>query len=254
MKIDFPDDPARRRAIVVLDQHAIERCAYDSEYAAARLDEETHFLQFPVPPKQGVHSALQGLADSALLRPGSVLVQSPFDPDSYAEASSAEADFALAKHMHFSKLCMHLGAKSVSVVQVDEEASSDKSSTMVGAKKGVASASLGTDSEELRKLKARMSLTDEFEGGDADIDGAVTHLRRCGLWGDASMRALIEMRSGGAANGLKSRKLNLSLSSEAKSNLKVAARLKLPVASLSADHRRALSHQQDYSLTVLVKF
>ena len=40
-----------------------------------------------------------------------MLVQSPYDPDTYEDASLAPQRFALAKLMYFSMLCMHLGAE-----------------------------------------------------------------------------------------------------------------------------------------------
>ena len=51
------------------------------------------------------------------------------------------------------------------------------------------------------------------------------------------------------------RKLVLSLSSEAKSNLNVVGRLKVPAfVKLSAEYDRVVREQYDYTLTVLVRF
>jgi len=47
----------------------------------------------------------------------------------------------------------------------------------------------------------------------------------------------------------------ISLSSEAKSNLNVVGRLKIPAfVKLSADYDRVVKEQQDYTLTVVVRF
>jgi hypothetical protein len=68
------------------------------------------------------------------------------------------------------------------------------------------------------------------------------------------MRTLLEMRRDGS-NELRTRKLVLSLSSEARSNLSVAGRAKVPAfIELSADYDRALREQYDYTLTVTVRF
>ena len=107
----FPLDARHRKAILVLDQHDIERCGYEPGAAQALLDEEAYVLSFPVRMQGDISPALQNVLDMGQARPGVILVQSPYDPDMYEEASLAVHRFALAKHMYFSTLCMYLGAK-----------------------------------------------------------------------------------------------------------------------------------------------
>lgn len=96
----FPEDPSIRKAVLVLHDHDIERCSYEPGAAQALLDEEAFVLQFPL-RSQGSHPAsLQNILDAGLARPGNVLVQSPYDVDSYEEAALAPQRFALAKHMY----------------------------------------------------------------------------------------------------------------------------------------------------------
>ena len=250
----FPSDPSRRKAILVLQQHDVERCAYEPGAAQALLDDEAYVLQFPVLVQGEPPPALQNLLDAGLARPGGMLVQSPYDVDTYEDASLAPQRFALAKHMYFSTLCMRLGAKEVSVEQIDLRTSTGKTTLDVKGERLGSSAQLTVESGELEKFRAQMHLRDEFAGGPPDIEGAEQVLRRTGLWCDPNMRTLIEMRRD-SYNQLMTRKLVLSLSSEAKSNLNVVGRLNVPTfVKLSAEYDRVVREQHDYTLTVLVRF
>lgn len=250
----FPDDPSSRKAVLVLQQHDLEKCAYEPGAAQALLDDEAYVLQFPVRPEGEMSTALQNIIDAGLVRPGTILVQSPFDPDVYEEAFLAPQRFALAKHMHFSTLCMHLGAKEVSVEQIDLRTKTGKTSIDVKGDRHGASAQASVKAEELERFRAQMSLLDEFTGGPPDVDAAERLLRRTGLLADPNMRTLLEMRRDGA-NQLRTRKLVLSLSSEARSNLNVVGRLRVPAfVRLSAEYDRVVEEQQDYTLTVVVRF
>lgn len=250
----FPNDPSSRKAVLVLQNHDIEKCAYEPGAAKALLDEEAYVLQFPLRTQGEIPVALQNIVDSGLARPGNMLVQSPYDIDSYEEAVLAPQRFALAKHMYFSTLCMHLGAKEVVVEQIDLRTRSGKSTLDAKGERLGASAQVNVETEDLEKFRAQMHLRDEFEGGPADVIAAERLLRRTGLLADPNMRTLVEMRRGGA-NQLKTRKLVLSLSNEAKSNLNVVGRLKVPqFVKLSAEYDRVLKEQQDYTLTVVVRF
>ncbi|MGK5024871.1 hypothetical protein [Janthinobacterium sp. RB2R34] len=250
----FPNDPSSRKAILVLQQHDLEKCAYEPGAAQSLFDEEAYVLQFPVRSQSEVSPALRNIIDSGLARPGSMLVQSPFDADTYEEASLAPQRFALAKHMYFSMLCMYLGATEVSVEQIDLRTRTGKTSVDVRAERLGASGKVSIEAEELERFRAQMNLCDMFTGGTPDILTAEKLLRRTGLLADPNMRTLLEMRRDGM-NQLLTRKLTLSLSNEAKSNLNVAGRLKVPeFVTLSVEYDRVIKEQHDYTLTVLVKF
>jgi len=250
----FPPDPGSRKVILVLHEHDIEKCAYERGAAQALLDEETHVLQFPIRIQGEPSGALQNLIDSRLARPGGLLVQSPYDPDTYEDASIAPQRFALAKHMYFSRLCMYLGAKEVTVEQIDVRTRTGTATLDVKGESRVASARVTVENKELEKLRAQMHLRDEFAGGAPDVAAAERMLRSTGLWSDPNMRTLLDMRRDGS-NQLVTRKLVLSLSTEAKGNLNVVGRLKIPsFVKLAAEYDRVTHEEYDYTLTVLVRF
>lgn len=249
----FPSDPSNRKAIVVLKQHDVERCSYESGGGRWLIDDEAYVLQFPVSEQGQVAMGLQNILDARQARPGVILVQSPFDSEVYEDASVAADRFALTKHMYFSLLCMHLGAKEVSVEQVDLRTSTGKSSWAANADRAGFDAILTASSEELEKFRAQMSLKDIFTGGKPDLDAAEKLLRKTGLLSDSNMNSLLEMRRS-TSNKILSRKLVINLSSEAKSNLNIVARLKSPLVNLSIDYENIASKECDYTVTVLVQF
>lgn len=251
----FPSDPRCRRAILVLNRHDFERCAYEPDGARSLLaEDELHVMELPPSSQGSAPVPVQNLVDAGLARPGALLIQSPYESDTYEDASVAAQRFALAKHMFFSRFCMHLGAKEVSVEQIDLRTSMGKTSLDLKAGRSGVSAEIAVEGEELERFRAQMQLHDVFEGGGPDLEAAEALLRRTGLLSDPSMRSLLDMRRD-SANQLLTRRLTLSLSSEAKSRLSVAARLKVPAyVKLSADYERVTREQYDYTLVVNVRF
>jgi len=249
----FPPNPSNRRAILVLHHHDVERCTYEAEASQALLDEEAYVLQFPVCTQGEPPVALQNLLDAGLARPGAMLVQSPYETDTYEDASLAPQRFALAKHMYFSTLCMYLGAKKVSVEQIELCTRTGKTFFDVKASRLGGNAKISSESDELDRLRAQLNLCDEFTGGAPDTATAERLLRRTGLWSDPNMRSLIEMRRD-SSNQLMTRRLVLSLSSEASRNLKVIGRLKIPQFVLQANYEKIAKEEYEYKLTVTVQF
>jgi hypothetical protein len=250
----FPSDPGSRKVILVLHQHDVEKCLYEPGAAQLLLDDEAYVLQSPILPQTPIPAALQKILDAGLARPGSVLVQSPYDPDDYADLLLALQRYALAKQTYFSMFCMHLGAKEVTVEQIDLRTRSSTMTLRTQAGGLGRNAQLAIESEELAKFRNQMNLHDEFAGSPPDVTAAEGLLRRTGLWADPSMRTLLEMRRGGA-NPLATRKLVLSLSSEVKGYLSVVGRLTIPpFIKLSAEYGRVVREEYEYTSTVLVRF
>ena len=255
----FPEDVQRRKGIIVLGQSEIDRCRYEDGGSALLLNEEIHILEFPV---RDSHKIIQDILDRGLARRGAVIVQSPFDRDRYEDAAQAKELFALAKHMHFSTFCMHLGAREVSIEQIQLSKASETRTWSVegGAKIKRVGAAIDTlvKQDELDAFRAQLTLVDTFEGGQADLKAAEELLRRTNLLGDPNMAGLLDIRQSGS-NQLRSRILTLNLSSETKRNLSVIGKLtaQLPPfieIELEADYKRAVREQSEYTLTVKVRF
>lgn len=247
----FPKEPWKRKAILVLDQHDIERCGYELSAAGPLLDEETFVLKFP---PESTNSVVAELLDAGQVRPGVVLVQSPFDKDVYEDVTQAASRFALAKHTIFSTFCMHLGAREVVVEQIELQSRTGRTTVDVKAGRAGVQGKVKAEHEAVDSFRSQMTLHDVFSGGEANPAEAEALLRRTGLLGDPNMRSLLEIRSA-ITNVITERRLTLNLSSEAKRNLNVVGRLNVAsFVKLEADYARAVREQSEYHLTVRVTF
>jgi len=249
----FPLNANERRVILVLNEHDIEKCVLEPKAGRILIDDEAHILQYPLSDEEDI-PALRNIIDANLVRPGAMLIQSPYDADVYEDAENATMQFSLAKQMYFSTICMHLGAKEVIVEQVDRRTNSGKVSLKVeGERLGIGGQATVEDTE-LEIFRSLMSTKDEFKGGNPDIAAAECLLRRTRLIYNPNMRSLVEMRRCNS-NQIVARKITLNLSSEAKTNLKIAGRIGVPeFINLSADYRKKIEETCEYTLTVEVRF
>ena len=248
----WPNEPQCRKTVLVLNQQDIDALRFEEGGADLLLNEEVYILPSSLKESNPV---VQDLVDSGLVRPGTVLIQSPFDKNRYENSMQAVERFALEKHLHFSTLCMYLGAREVTVEQAKYKYTEDKKIVSIQVDlpmKGSGNSKI--EDEELASLCSKMTLHNEFQGGSPDVPAAEEHLKRIGLSGDTVMRALIELRRN-PNNLLTSQKLQLDMTSEVKSNFKVLANLNVPAyISLEADRNRHVREQTEFNLTVKVDF
>ena len=248
----WPNEPHRRRALLVLNEEKIVTLRYEEDGPDLLRNEEVYILPSSL---QGSNPAVQNLIDGGLVRPGAVLIQSPFDKDKYENSTQAVERFALDKHMHFSKLCMYLGAREVIVEQIELKNTEDRK--IVSLQGGLSMKGTGDikiEDEEVASFYDKMTLHDRFQGGLPDVQAAEEHLKRTGLSGDDTMRSLIDLRRN-PNNLLSSRELRLNMTSEVKRNFNVLANLNIPAyISLEAGYDRHVREQTEFTLTIKVDF
>lgn len=219
------------------------------------LEEEVHILSSRQPqPGPDV----QTLIDQGVVTSGAVLVQDPFDKSLYYRETEAMEQIALAKLLHFSTLCGHLGAHEVEIKQLTQK----KEGRMVslsfeGGSPIVGSGKLKKEEEELEAFAHQLTLAHEFDGGEPNVQDAAEFLQRTGLSSDNIMKDLLT-KAQIQNNRLKSWNITLRLTTEARSNLKVLANIepqvnKLPI-SLETNYDQKEHKQTEYTLTIAVKF
>jgi len=246
----FPEDPRRRRAVLVLEQHEIDKLHHSGDTEIFG-DPHTHVITTLERPEPN-ELALSTIVDNGLDNAGTVLVQSPFNPDIYVDAEQAAEQFALTKQTLFLNFCQLLGATRVSVRQITSE-DRDKTETLkVEGGRAEMSASVKGARNESERLAARLSLLDELEGGLPDLAGAEAFLREHRLGGDQVMRSLLQARS--AQNAIRRRTVTLNLSTEAKNSLNVAGKLQIPTVYLSCDYKKVVAERKNYELQMEVEF
>lgn len=248
----WPNEPYHRKAVLVLNQKDIDALRYKEGGADLLLNEEVYILPFSL---RNSNPVVQDLIDSGLVQQDAVLIQSPFDKDRYENSKQAMERFALDKHLHFSTLCMNLGARAVTVEQIEKKNTEDKKTySLQGGQSMRGTGGVKIEDEEVASFCNKLTLQDTFQGGSPDVPAAEEHLRRTGLIGDADMRSLLDLRRN-PNNLLTSRKLQLNMTSEVKRNFNVLASLNIPAyLDLEAGYDRHLREQTEFTLTVKVDF
>ena len=248
----WPDEPYRRKTVFVLNQTDIDALRFEKDGPELLLNEETYIL--PYPPQQS-NPIVQDLIDSGIARPGTVLIQSPFDKDKYQNSTQAVQHFALVKHKHFSRFCQYLGARKVTIEQIKYKNIEEE--TTVSLEGGVpmrGSVDAKIKNKELASLREKLVLKNKFSGGAPDVPAARELLRKTGLLGDANMRSLLDMRQD-SNNQLTSQELQLNVAAETQGNLNVLGNLTVPAyLSLEAGYDRHVREQTEFILTIKVDF
>lgn len=247
---NFPNDPRKRRSVIVLEQHDIDKLKMNGDTA---IFAEPHTCVLSSSGEAGQFSnALSNIVNSGLDQPGLILVQSPFDPDEYVAAEEASERFMLDKQMLFLNFCQILGAKRVSVSQLVVTDGEKATTVKFDGTGQVVAAGGQVDAKVSERLAARISLGDEFDGGPADLAKAEQFLQKHRLYGDRMMRSLLDARSEG--NAIRKRVITVDLSNEARHSLSVVARLKLPAVELIFDFNKVKSERKTCELQMEVDF
>ena len=246
--------PERRRVLMVLTEEEARLARRDPDFQDLLDSPEAMLVALPAANTEVPEgSVLDRLRQSNRLRPGALLVQSPFDVNHYEAADRALADFAVAKFMLLTRLCSLLGATKVSTEHVSSERrrTTTRGKTSGSAKVGDLQADV--DHELVAAVKSRLRLTDEFVGGLPKIEDARAFLRARGLEYDEELASLVALREG--SNPLNSRQISLSLTRDATENLKIAAKFTaLKLVKVNADFDRQVEEQLEVSVTASVTF
>ena len=249
----WPNEPYRRKALLVLNQEKIDALRFKEGGSDLLRNEEVYILPSSL---QELNPIVQDLADSGLIRPDAVLIQNPFDKNIYENSTQAVERFALEKYMHFSKLCMYLGAREVSVEQiVHKNIEGEETYSIGGSISMKGSGNIKIKNKEIDSLRSQRTLKNTFVGGEPDVQAARELLKQTGLSGDPNMRALIDLRRN-PNNLLTSQDIRMNVTSEVKRNLNVLADL-MPAyisVSLEAGYDRHVREQTEFTLTIKVDF
>lgn len=246
---EIPRLPAKRRVLVMVDEHELERLEYEGG-AKVLFDNESCVVNVEDPPSSTIIDDLEGMN---LLAPGQVLVQNPYLPDRYVPLVTATADIATSKHHLFTEFCFLLGAKSVAIEQLEEISGAETKVFKAKAGGWGTSGKLSAEHEQTKRLAQQLKVNASYSGGEPDLEAAEQFLRRHRLLGDQHLESLLGMRRH-KGNSVLEHKVNISLTDEARTNLKVAAKLSTPAFSFSADIERATSQNVEFRLALKVTF
>jgi len=244
-----------RKAIWVLKKKDIRRLEYEEGGNKILLNDELYILSL-TDDLQG--DLVNKLDKSGLLEPGNFLIQSPYDPSEYEVLDKASFNFVLAKYHLFTTLCGYLGAREVSIEQIEIKNSKGETKFQGSIETLPATGNLEGSQITYEDIRNNILLHSTFPGSSPDVEAAEAHLAQHRLLSDMSMKSLISQRKGN--NPIKSRTLTLNLSQESVSTLRVAAGIKIPpiniptCVNLNAQLTRAKEESYNFTLTMKVDF
>lgn len=205
-------------------------------------------------PAEAGSDLAERLDREGLLAPGTLLVQSPFDPHHYEPLDRASDVFSLHKYALISLYCAQLGARELRVEEVALTRTKSESVASATVTVGAGnSARVDVEDQQLREFTASLSLRDVYAGTEPDLAAAEATLSRYRLTRAPMLAGLLALRA--SSNPIRVRTLCVNLTSECSSRLRVAAGLLVASGvSVDAAYNHAVNNQSQYRLTVTVEF
>lgn len=254
--VTHPVPPEERRSVVIMTSNDLRAARRNSDLVDLIDDPEVAFVSLG--GAGGRPDWIRDLLrDQDLLRPGTIAIQSPYNPDRYVTADAALVELSVEKFLTLTHLSQLLGAREVKFSDVRAEQRKSDSSANVQAQSLVTKVS----SEGTRAIESEVSqkLTGvhRFGGGDPDIGAARELLRRTRLMNDPQLTSLIQLRDG--ANPVTSQTLTISGTREAASNMTAALRVaggpaRLKLAGFSTDLANQWSSRIEVEVTTEITF
>lgn len=256
-KVIFVDKPF----LISLEQDSITNFR---AFSSAELD--TQIIALPL-SSEAVTEVVKYVHPSDV-RPGAILVKPDYS-DRFISLDAFADSHAERKYRLWILLCLALGAKRVSVTNIEEVGVESDDAVATGlqmeGKTPVAQASVGvktshsTHQDEIRK--SIMNIVAEAKGGAPDLERAKSILREHGLERDDMFRRMYDMRCLGVNSVIK-QEFSLDMSSDVKrmfdSSLKAKVKLMSKLYGGSVDfeksHKSLEKARTALKLTVVVEF
>ena len=225
----FPVNPQERKMILVMQDTDIQRSQMEKDSTKYLTDDQVYVMSYPI--KISADDSPTQVAIARIARPGILLSQNPFDSDHYFDVANESVEIALKKYLVFSSMCCILGARSVSVEQIIHRNRTAKTVWNAKASYGVGGVDTSGDNEKINELRQRISLNDDYTGGNPEIDQAYELLNKNNLTMEQQFCSLIDVRRI-QSNPLKKRELEISLYNSMHSNLKLLANFQTKIPNL----------------------
>lgn len=255
---DLSEKPEERRVIAIVSRLGLQKLTQVSnedtnESAAAR--DIFHNEQVALIDASTVKSnpLIEKLKGSALFNPGAILIQSPYDPSVYDNASEAFYTFAQAKCIHFATLCGLLAAKKVSVTHTEIVTNNSQDKLSVDAKALYGRGSVEAQKVFQNKMKKEIHIVQVFGQNEPKLDIARKYMSQYQWLSDAHINGLLVLRE--QQIPIQRETLTLSVTSESRENLNIALSLNIPTqVDMKVDIQRVKDETFDFSATFEVEF
>lgn len=263
LKKKLPENPQKRRSILVVSSQDWDDMGSKPEHVKATVDLKRNEYVFVLSVPCALDDSITvDLERRGLLNPGTLLVQNPFDPDHYEEVTNANAAFGLDKVLKFRHFCQMLGAKEFLIEKVEMLTTDGKLLASCGVRvPGITTVGASVEHRELEKISSKLKLHDTYRPtADSqsslkpDISKAEQYAIQRRLLGDRHVLDLLESAKCDFSQ-IDKREVILTLSSESRSNLKVALNVSVPFyADIKSQLERIRSEQYEFNLHINLRF
>ena len=225
----LPEEPEKRRVILVLSNSGLETLDQQSygNPSVRRLlkDDQVSLLNVDDLATQN-SSLVKKLKGSGLLNPGSLLIQSPYDPSLYANANEASYKFAQEKCVFFSELCGCLAARKVSAKQMELKTidTQKKFNGNINSSYGGIGGQAAMNAWE--RMKKEVNINEQYPQQYPNLDAAKELIEQFQFLSDPYINSLFRRRKSGIR--IESSRYTLSVTEESKQNLNLAFSLGIP--------------------------
>lgn len=246
----LPQEPEKRRVVMVLPNYELERLRYESGGSELLLNRQVSLLDASVTESSPL---VENLRSSGLLNPGSILIQSPYNSSNYADAVDASYIFAKEKCSHFATLCGLIAARKVFVEQMEIQTTEGRTKFSGNLDTAYGGGEIEGESLAWERMRKTIRLNRTYKEAQPNLDAARTYLRKHQWLTDAHMNDLLELREAGIP--IDTEELTLSVTQESQKNLEVAFSVKVPVyADLQGKIERIKKESYQFTLTIMVEF
>lgn len=224
--------------IIFIDQNFLDELRHNSlldyeNFETPVLD--TKIVKLPITEDQAIE--LMQHMHSSEIKSGSILVKSGYT-DQFVPIDSVADDCAISKYQRWVELCIALGAKKVSISNIEEISLESDSKTKISASvagggivaegKAEFTSNRNMNINDLRK--SIMQFNAEATGGIPDWNQAKRIIDHYGLHKDGMFQSIFEMRRV-ENNQLKRHEFSLDLSKDVKRLLDSSIKAKLKLMS-----------------------
>jgi len=250
----LPEDPRERKAIILLRDVDIV-LSYNMEWIKSP---NITVLEYPFDSDSSILETelYKSLEKANLIESGAILSQSPYNLDTYADATKFEDliySNALNKCDLFTKLCRKLGATKFSGIHFESEQNtmSNELGGNVGYKIAEASVQMNRDLEN--RLSQELKLEDTYDGDpNPNIEEAKQFLTDNHIFHDKVFTSLLEARTG--SGKIKSRKISFSMISESMQSLKIIGGIKLAFFNADGSYANKIHTLKDIKISLNIEF
>ncbi len=189
-------------------------------------------------------------------QPGMLLLMSPYDDNTYVEASNARSLIAIEKASLTLRFCSLLGAKSVKVKNIKICDTENLKELTIDAQNNTISGSLNGKKSEIENIKNQIQVNAIFAGGIPNFEKAEKLLRSSRLISDSLFKNLFEMVRDSQETNNKIIEITqeVSLTQSLQKTFEIIAKINFPAGFVSGNFNSIVKEKIEIYLSLVINF